>query len=69
MINDKLKSEMISKIDEWFPLVEGSVWGIELKLMRSKYIFKDISNDEYQKDLLLLKNIEHTFWDYYTNKD
>ena len=68
MISDKLKSEMISKIDEWFPLVEVSVWCIELKLMRSKYIFKDISNDEYQKDLLLLKNIEHTFWDYYTNK-
>ena len=67
MISDKLKSEMISKIDEWFPLVEGSVWGIELKLMRSKYIFKDISNDEYQKDLSILKNIEHTFWDYYTN--
>lgn len=69
MINDKLKTEIITKIDEWFPLVGGSVWGIELKLMRSKYIFKDISNDEYQRDLLLLKNIEHTFWDYYTNKD
>lgn len=69
MINDKLKTEIITKIDKWFPLVEGSVWGIELKLMRSKYIFKDISNDEYQRDLLLLKNIEHTFWDYYTNKD
>ena len=68
MISDKLKSETISKIDEWFPLVEGSVWGRELKLMRSKYIFKDISNDEYQKDLFVLKNIEHTFWDYYTNK-
>ena len=69
MISDKLKMEIISKIDEWFPLVEGSFWGIELKLMRSKYIFKDISNDEYQKDLSILKNIEHMFWDYYTNKD
>jgi len=66
MINDKCKGDIISKIDEWFPLVENSIWGMELKLMRSKYIFKDISNEDYQKDLLLLKNIEHTFWDYYT---
>ena len=66
MINDKCKSDIISKIDEWFPLVENSIWGKELKLMRSKYIFKDISKEDYKKDLLLLKNIEHTFWDYYT---
>jgi hypothetical protein len=69
MINDKCKGEIISKIDDWFPLVEGSIWGMELKLMRSKYIFKDVSKEDYEKDLLLLKNIEHTFWDYYTNKN
>jgi len=31
--------------------------------------FKDVSKEDYEKDLLLLKNIEHTFWDYYTNKN
>ena len=64
MISDKLKSEIIFTIDEWLLFVDGK-WLMELKIMRNKYIFKDISKSEYDKDLFFIKSIEASFWNFY----
>jgi hypothetical protein len=67
MISDKLKSEIIFTIDEWLLFVDGK-WLMELKIMRNKYIFKDISKSEYDKDLFFIKSIEASFWNFYNEK-
>ena len=57
MKGDKEKLRVIYIIDYASPRLRDSIYGRELKMMRLKYIYKDIGNNEYQNDMEYLKNI------------
>ena len=42
-----------------------SIWHRELNQMRNKYIYKDISVDEFNKDRDYLRNVRQIVQDYY----
>ena len=55
--NEKTKIKVIDIIDRLRPRFTHTVYFSELKMMRLKYIYKDISSNELKKDLTYLKNL------------
>ena len=61
---DTLKQKMIWKIDSI--IEKNPTWKTrELKTMRSKYIYKDISIEDITKDIIYLKRIDDGWKEYY----
>jgi hypothetical protein len=56
-MKDKLKIEVISIIDKLENYFDSSIYRKELKMLRLKYIYKDISNQELLKDIKYLKDL------------
>jgi hypothetical protein len=56
-MKEKLKIEVISTIDKLQNYFDGSIYKKELKMLRLKYIYKDISNQELLKDIKYLKDL------------
>ena len=56
-MKDKLKIEVISTIDKLENYFDSSIYKKELKMLRLKYIYKDISNQELLKDIKYLKDL------------
>jgi len=56
-MKDKLKIEVISTIDKLQNYFDSSIYKKELKMLRLKYIYKDISNGELLNDIKYLKNL------------
>jgi hypothetical protein len=57
-VNDKTKSKVIWQIDKNLNKVKGTIYEKELKMMRSKYIYKDIDTEQLIKDVKYLKCIK-----------
>jgi hypothetical protein len=57
-VNDKTKSKVIWQIDNNLNKVKGTIYEKELKMMRSKYIYKDIDTEQLIKDVKYLKCIK-----------
>jgi hypothetical protein len=57
-VNDKTKSKVIWQIDNNLNKVKGTIYEKELKMMRSKYIYKDIDTEQLVKDVKYLKCIK-----------
>ena len=68
MISDKDKLEVIFSIDRWLPLVKESVYEKELKDLRRKYVYKDVSTDDWKKDLKLIEDVKMMLWYFETEK-
>ena len=68
MIGEVEKLEFIFSIDRWLKPVEGTIYEKELKALRRKYIYKDISTDDYNKDKQYLNNIKDMLYYYETQK-
>ena len=65
-MDEKIKLRVIVYIDYLKEKYgEMTPWRIEINSMRSKYIFKDISIAELQRDIKWLKNIKNIVNDYY----
>jgi hypothetical protein len=56
-MKEKLKIEVISTIDKLQNYFNSSIYKKELKMLRLKYIYKDISNGELLNDIKYLKNL------------
>lgn len=56
-MKEKLKIEVISTIDKLENYFDSSIYKKELKMLRLKYIYKDISNQELLKDINYLKDL------------
>lgn len=56
--DDKNKLDVISSIDKLQPKLRSTIYERELKSMREKYVFKDISYQEFLKDVYYLKQIK-----------
>jgi hypothetical protein len=56
-MKEKLKIEVISTIDKLQNYFDSSIYRRELKMLRLKYIYKDISNGELLKDIKYLKDL------------
>jgi hypothetical protein len=56
-MKEKLKIEVISTIDKLENYFDSSIYKKELKMLRLKYIYKDISNQELLKDIKYLKDL------------
>lgn len=64
-MKDEKKLRVIFWIDKWSPIVKGSFCYKDLQQLRSKYIYKDISPDEYKRDIQTLKRVkEFVYWSY-----
>lgn len=59
MITDKEKQEVIWFIDENIDQFVGSVFFTDLKMMRYKYIYKDLSRADYYSDLVYLRALRN----------
>jgi hypothetical protein len=59
---DEQKLEMIFSIDRWTAVVKGSSYEKELKMMRLKYIYKDIAFDEMLRDRKLLTDLRDALY-------
>jgi hypothetical protein len=68
MTSNKDKLEFIFSIDRWLPLVKNSVYEKELKDLRRKYIYKDVSTEDFKKDLEFIDNIKSMLWYFETEK-
>lgn len=65
MVPDVQKSLVIEKIDEWLPYIHKPQLPqihCTLQAMRMKYIYKDISQGEIQRDLKTIEEIGELFW-------
>jgi hypothetical protein len=69
MVNDIDKLKIISQIDELLNQLGGSIYERELKMLRLKYIYKDISNSELVIDIKYLKEMRDIVYYYWTKKD
>jgi hypothetical protein len=58
-MKDKLKIEVISFIDTIQPSFIHTIYEKELKQLRAKYIYKDISKNEVIKDVNYLKCLKN----------
>jgi hypothetical protein len=58
MVDDKRKIKIIWFIDLLEDRFIGSIYSDELKMMRLKYIYKDISEVDLKKDVEWLKNLK-----------
>lgn len=58
MINDKIKIKVIFGIDYLVKKLGGTIYEAELKALRKKYIYKDISDEEYIRDKTYLINLK-----------
>jgi hypothetical protein len=56
-MKEKLKIEIISTIDKLENYFDSPIYKKELKMLRLKYIYKDISNQELLKDINYLKDL------------
>ena len=68
MIDDSKKINIIFLIDKYLPALKGSCYSIELKQMRLKYVYKDISQNDYDKDLQYIKDIKDMLNHFYYKK-
>lgn len=57
-VGDDIKLKVIFTIDNLRPHFVGTVYASELRGLRRKYIYKDISFDELKLDVEWLKNIK-----------
>lgn len=58
MINDKIKIKVIFRIDYLVKKLGGTIYELELKSLRKKYIYKDISDEEYIRDKNYLMDLK-----------
>jgi hypothetical protein len=58
MVDDKRKIKIIWFIDLLEDRFKDSVYSGELKMMRLRYIYKDISEVDLKKDVEWLKNLK-----------
>ena len=64
-MEDSKKIKVIWWINKWSPVIKGSQYHRELLQMKKRYIYKDISRDEWKKDITYLKNIkDFVYWRY-----
>jgi hypothetical protein len=56
-VNDSHKLRIIFLIDILLSVFNNTAWTPELKMLRKKYIYKDISYDELKKDYKFIKDI------------
>lgn len=56
--NDGQKLQVINFIDKFEPNFKNTTYHRDLKMMRLKYIFKDISQLELKKDVNYLRSIK-----------
>ena len=54
MVHDKQKTKVVFAIDYLAKRFSGTIYEQELKLLRKKYIYKDISVEEYSRDRFYL---------------
>lgn len=57
MINDALKLSVIDFIDSLIPYLETTIYLTDLQKLREKYIYKDISSNDYNQDIQFLKEL------------
>jgi hypothetical protein len=69
MVREKTKQELINFIDDLKDTFFDKLYKsqkVELNNIRSKYVYKDISESELIKDVLFLKKIDEDIkWSYY----
>lgn len=61
MIKEDLKMVVIYFINKNYKYLKGTTYGIDLKSMRKKYIYKDISDGEFIKDIQYLRSVKNIF--------
>lgn len=54
-IDDKMKMKVILYIDSMTKNFTGTIYSSELRGVRNRYIYKDISLEELKRDVVLLK--------------
>lgn len=54
-IDDKIKMKVVCYIDEMAPKFTGTIYSSELRGIRTRYIYKDISLEELKRDVPKLK--------------
>lgn len=65
-MNEEAKLKVIRMIDKLRnEMFKGTIYDGELKMLRKKYIYKDISKEELIKDVLYLKNMKNINHYYY----
>ena len=57
-VEDDIKLRVIFTIDNLRPHFIGTVYASELRGLRRKYIYKDISFDELKLDVVWIKNLK-----------
>lgn len=57
MTTDIKKIKTIAFIDKSLITLKGSIYEKSLNTLRSKYVYKDISSDDYKKDMMFLHSI------------
>ena len=68
MVNEKNKLDVINFIDNLRDeMFKNTIYDSELKMLRKKYIYKDISGGELVKDVEYLINMKNINY-YYENK-
>jgi hypothetical protein len=69
MVREKTKQELINFIDDLKDTFFDKLYKsqkVELNNIRSKYVYKDISESEFIEDAKLLKKIDEDIkWSYY----
>lgn len=60
-VEEKWKLSVIGRIDKFSKYLEGTQYHRDMSSMRKKYIYKDISPDEFLKDVRYLRNIKNIF--------
>ena len=56
--NENNKLKVIFFINKYLKEFQGTTYESDLKALRKKYIYKDISDGEIEKDVLFLKRIK-----------
>ena len=58
-VEDRFKSKVIWNIDSQIKGLKGTIYEKELKMMRLKYIYKDIDSNELKKDITYLRCVKN----------
>lgn len=61
MVNEKIKIKVIFVIDKLSKRFKDTCFEKELISLRKKYIYKDISNEEFLKDKLWLSELKKLY--------
>lgn len=61
---EKWKQEVIWKCNDLMDCCGGSIWWYELRRLKMKYIYKDISVAEMKRDITWLKDVNKIIDEY-----